>query len=599
MPRSRLIALLPSLTWLVPISLSLAALGACADRRTGEIVCMSSADCPGERVCVLGGSGESTGLCINPDEDHGAKPRPGPGLPLRTNKDVDILFVIDNSGSMGEEQALLANNFGAFIQVLEAKGVEANYRIGVTTSDNGNPWCQTTTPEAGKLVASPCTTRLSDFLFGDTVDVQELACTDICTATAAELEILPTTTDVDPNPAPRPWLERIEGKQNIPEGTSMAEAFACYGPQGVNGCGFESQLESMYLALARAQTSDEDSYGFIRANAILAIVFVTDEADCSSNKDYSEIFLATGNKAFWSDPSAAFPTSAVCWNAGVECFGAPSGYDSCEAVNKDIHGNSGVGDSEAVLHPMSRYIGFLNGLEHNKWTFDASQKIIVALIGGVTSQGAVWYGDSLTDSDFQNDFGIGPGCVADNPIDPETPITAVPPVRLREMVETFSPGNMFSICESDYSPALDEIARRIKDQIQPACYAQCVADTDAATDIVEPDCVVQEHPPSTDPSVVIDECAKDPSGAYVIDPDTDDYAMPADDVNVCYAMRVDNSGQTPSTGDDMSIQCVDGNFNLEFAFARRPGFPAPSGAVISATCSLAEFPELTCPGIGG
>ncbi|MBV1861358.1 MAG: VWA domain-containing protein, partial [Nannocystaceae bacterium] len=46
---------------------------------------------------------------------------------------ADILFVIDNSGSMGEEQAILANNFGSFIEVLEADGVEANYRVGVTT----------------------------------------------------------------------------------------------------------------------------------------------------------------------------------------------------------------------------------------------------------------------------------------------------------------------------------------------------------------------------------------------------------------------------------------------------------------------------------
>src|SRR5690606_37322104 len=67
-------------------------------------------------------------------------------IQLNVNKDVDILFVIDNSGSMGEEQAILAANFGAFIDVLERPDVKANYRLGVTTSDTDNPRCDGTTP---------------------------------------------------------------------------------------------------------------------------------------------------------------------------------------------------------------------------------------------------------------------------------------------------------------------------------------------------------------------------------------------------------------------------------------------------------------------
>ena len=75
--------------------------------------------------------------------------------------------------------------------------------------------------------------------------------------------------------------------------------------------------------------------------------------------------------------------------------------------------------------------------------------------------------------------------------------------------------------------------------------------------------------------------------------------MPADGVNVCYALLTDESAATGSTADDMSDECVEGNFNLEFKIARRPGFPAEGGTSISATCSLADFPEVSCPGIGG
>ena len=76
-------------------------------------------------------------------------------LELDINRDVDILFVIDNSGSMAEEQQRVAENFAAFINVLEAEDVGANYRIGITTTDAGNPRCPSTTPTTRATPATP------------------------------------------------------------------------------------------------------------------------------------------------------------------------------------------------------------------------------------------------------------------------------------------------------------------------------------------------------------------------------------------------------------------------------------------------------------
>jgi hypothetical protein len=514
-------------------------------------------------------------------------------LQLTVNKDVDILFVIDNSGSMGEEQALLAANFPAFIDVLEDPEVEANYRIGITTTDNGNPWCPagTTTPEGGKLVLSSCKTRLGDFLFSDTVDVQDLACNDVCALTDAELEVIPTATDLDPNLVARPWMENIEGKKNIPAGTDTAAAFACFGPQGVNGCGFESHLESMYLSLARAANENEANYGFLRDSAILAIVFVTDEVDCSYNKDYADIFAQDGNKVFWSDPTASFPTSAVCWKAGVDCVGDPSGYDSCDPVNKDINGNSGVSDDQAVLHPMSRYLDRVQGIENTKKELNPDQEVIVAMIAGIGTDGNLHYADDLIDPAFQDSFGIGAGCTAAGGV------TAVPPVRERDFAEAFTPDNIFSICNPDYTPALEAIADKIRDQIKPACYSQCVKDTDLSTEVIDPECTVVQNSPGEEEQR-LEECKRNADGSYNIDPATMDYAMPADEINVCYALLVDQGGQTGDISDDMSPACTDYNYNLEFKIARRPGFPAPGGTAISATCSLSDFPQVDCPSLG-
>ena len=61
------------------------------------------------------------------------------------NNATDILFVVDNSGSMGAEQASLATNFTAFAQIVEA--LDVDYQVGVVSTDLGdNGVLQGTTP---------------------------------------------------------------------------------------------------------------------------------------------------------------------------------------------------------------------------------------------------------------------------------------------------------------------------------------------------------------------------------------------------------------------------------------------------------------------
>jgi len=51
-----------------------------------------------------------------------------------TLKDIDILFVVDNSGSMNRVQTSLANNFDIFINIFAASGVD--YHIAFITTDD-------------------------------------------------------------------------------------------------------------------------------------------------------------------------------------------------------------------------------------------------------------------------------------------------------------------------------------------------------------------------------------------------------------------------------------------------------------------------------
>jgi hypothetical protein len=515
---------------------------------------------------------------------------------LQINKDVDILFIIDNSGSMGEEQAKLSSNFDDFITVLEAPDVDANYRIGVTTTDRGqSQWCNSGTIDNGKLLLSSCLDRPSDFEFDGDNKFAE-ACGDYCLYDDSALTISETVTHVSDGVAEaRPWLESIDGARNVPDGITMVEAFQCFGPQGINGCGFESHLESQYVALKRANIAGEGSYGFIRPNAILAIMHVTDEADCSNNQDHSEIFLDDsdgGNQVFWSDTGVDWPSSAVCWNAGVGCTpDSPAGfYDECHSVDKDVNGNTTTNpDAEAVLYPLSRYIGQVQDLENIKKEINADQEVIVGMIGGVNDSGDPIYpsGDGGING-FVDDFGIGPGCSSGAGDDQQT---AVPPVRLAEFTTHFE-GEMFSVCSDNYGVALERVAELIRDQIQPACYSECVKDTDPQVDGVQPECTVTETlPGNTDDENILEECARDAAGAYMYE--NDDYVQPNDDVNVCFVMLTDRDGFTASPYDDVDATC-DPSVNLEFKIARRPGFPAEGGTKISAKCSLSDFSDEDC-----
>ena len=53
-----------------------------------------------------------------------------------TLQDVDILFVVDNSGSMGRIQTSLSNNFDIFINIFAVSGV--NYQIAFITTDSSD-----------------------------------------------------------------------------------------------------------------------------------------------------------------------------------------------------------------------------------------------------------------------------------------------------------------------------------------------------------------------------------------------------------------------------------------------------------------------------
>lgn len=142
-----------------------------------------------------------------------------------TNGKIDVLWVIDNSGSMKTSQEAVAQNFARFIEKFNQKGFD--YRMAVTTSD-----------AYMDLFGAPATQ--SRFRDG----------TDQTGHTGVFV--------IDPN---TPNLEQVFLKNII---------------QGINGSGDERAFQSMRQTLNNPMNA-----GFPRPDAFLSVIIISDEDDFS------------------------------------------------------------------------------------------------------------------------------------------------------------------------------------------------------------------------------------------------------------------------------------------------------------------------------
>lgn len=251
----------------------------------------------------------------NVAESDGAMPPPDPGPPPPPTDQLDLLFVIDNSNSMAEEQASLATELPGLLGTLSSRFT--SIQVGVVTADMG----------VGGHDVPTCVNRD----FGDDGILRTAGRTDIagCSATY-----------------PRFLVWQAGGGQPI---DAFASDVGCVARAGVGGCGFEQQLEAPLKALTptapRVWTSTQfhvvgtpgapdgldrpffrmtsphgnvANDGFVRDDSMLAVVLVTDEEDCSA-----------------SDPNVFDPASTTYGSAdlNLRCFAYPQ-----------------------ALHPVSRYV---------------------------------------------------------------------------------------------------------------------------------------------------------------------------------------------------------------------------------------------------
>jgi len=229
----------------------------------GVLVCAEDSECPAEWIC------HSDARCYT-DEPPGPVCERAPKIAdvragLATGPlDLDLLFVIDNSGSMTEEQASLAAEIPRLFNVLlTGEDGEETFRafeslhVAVITTDMG------TGPDGA-----------CGSMFGD--DGVFLSMGNVarpsCMATYPDWLGFAADTD-DPS--------------------AFATDVQCVASAvGTDGCGYEQQLDAILKALTPSTSEitfqggtlghgDGQNAGFLREDSLLAIILLTDEDDCS------------------------------------------------------------------------------------------------------------------------------------------------------------------------------------------------------------------------------------------------------------------------------------------------------------------------------
>jgi hypothetical protein len=184
---------------------------------------------------------------------------------------ADIVILVDNSGSMAQEQAALTLRFPELIADLVNPGdLDGDTRpdhppvedlnIGVITPDMGTM----------SFLVSTCSNPDG----GD----------NGCFRNAPSPSV---TGCSDSYPS---FLSRNPTNAETYTAAGMAQDFTCIATLGTNGCGFEQQFKAMRKATTENVAAGQCNAGFLRPDALLALIFVTDETDCSVAPAHREMF---------------------------------------------------------------------------------------------------------------------------------------------------------------------------------------------------------------------------------------------------------------------------------------------------------------------
>ncbi len=136
---------------------------------------------------------------------------------------------------------------------------------------------------------------------------------------------------------------------NLPSGQDLVTTFTCMASVGDHGCGFEHTLEAAYAAL---HNNLPENAGFLRDDALLTVVFLTNEDDASAPPD-TDLYDKTL-------PQYGYLDSYRATRFGVLCGDGPGGLPPYGDSGGQLPGCRAAPDPPGKLYDVQRYIDFFN-----------------------------------------------------------------------------------------------------------------------------------------------------------------------------------------------------------------------------------------------
>jgi hypothetical protein len=224
------------------------------------------------------------------------------GLNVDTAQDsvdrVDLLFMVDNSGSMAEEQLKLAAKLSRLVLVLTSGDKEAgkpaprdypdrffpparSLHLGLVTSDLGRP--------PGTAAIGTCNDQSGLPVGGG---VLQHSTTQAVQGILSESKAVLVPPDQSCAVAVPTYIDFGVAGAPYADPATAAAHFQCVAKVGIGGCGVEQQIAASLKALLpsslaifgapdRGGQGDRANAGFLRNDSVLAVLMVSDEDDCS------------------------------------------------------------------------------------------------------------------------------------------------------------------------------------------------------------------------------------------------------------------------------------------------------------------------------
>jgi hypothetical protein len=410
-----------------------------------------------------------------------AKPEPAPSSSTNDlfqqaiNRNLDIVFMVDDSSSMTKLQNKLTANFPVFMNVLKnLPGGLPNVHIGVVSSSMG----------AGRNQGiSHCMASNSLGTGND----QGVFHTQPLGTTCAKASLN----------AGQNFIINVNGQPNYTG--DIADVFSCIAALGEGGCGFEHQFESVLRALgADGAPGPPQNAGFLREDAYLAIILITNEDDCSAPPD-SNLFDGNTTTDPLTEPLGPLQ-SYRCNEFGHLCGGkAPPRMP----VGKDDLTGTCVSAEDGRLLKVSDVVAAMKGIKKDP------NKVLVAAIAGPNKPYVVEMAgvDGMMGVMWPQ---VDHSCMAADGT------FADPSVRIQQWVDGFGGNGLFEvICNDTFEPALMGVANEIGKRIGAPCVGGTVLAADGTVwqpGATLPDCVVIDHQTNADGTVIDSTLLACPAG---------------------------------------------------------------------------------------